>query len=47
MKNVVNSPFLKQFEIVSLFAYWVQHIKKTKKLGFQLAVPLGFEMLAT
>ena len=47
MKDVVNSPFLGQFELVSLFAYRVQYSKKTEKLGFQLAIPLSFEVLAT
>ena len=47
MKDVVNPSFLRQFELVSLFAYWVQYSKKTKNLGFQVAIPLSFEMLAT
>ena len=46
MKDVENSPFLRQFELVSLFAYRVYHLKMTKELGFQLAIPLSFEVFA-
>ena len=46
MKDVVNFLFLGQFELVSLFAYRVKHSKKTEKLGFLLAIPLGFEVFA-
>ena len=47
MKDVVNPPFLRQFELVSLFAYWVLYSKRTEKLGFQLAILLSSEVLAT
>ena len=46
MKDVINPPYLRQFELISLFAYWVKYLKKTKKLGFQLAILLSSKMLA-
>ena len=46
MKNVVNPLFFGQFELISLFVYWVLYSKRTEQLGFQLAIPLSFEILA-
>ena len=47
MKDVVNPPIYRQFKFVNLFAYWVQYLIKPNKLGFQLAITLGFEVFAT
>ena len=47
MKDVVILLFLGQFKLVSLFAYQVQHSKKTERLSFQLTIPLSFKMHAT
>ena len=43
----MNPLFLRQFKLVSLFIYRVQHLKKTKKLSFQLTIPLSFEVSTT
>ena len=45
MKIIINLLFFGQFKLLNLFAYQVQHLKKTKKLGFQLAILFGFEEL--
>ena len=43
----MNSLLIGQFELVSLFVYGVQYLKKTEELGFQLVILLNFEVFAT
>ena len=47
MKDVMNLLFFGQFELISLFAYCVKYSKRSKKLGFQLAILLTLEVLTT
>ena len=47
MENVVNLLLFEQFELVNLFVYGVQYLKKTEKLDFPFIIPLNFELLIT